>query len=69
MTDNALNDGTESGTLSNLTQLLRFLASASESKEMCEPGLHLAILQASVTASNLEQEMSSQSLERDSCRS
>ncbi|HHY0482714.1 hypothetical protein [Vibrio parahaemolyticus] len=54
MTHNALNDGTRSGTLSNLAQLLCFLASASENSDMCDPGLHLAILQASLTAKELE---------------
>lgn len=55
MNRNALNDGTISGTVANLAQLLRFLASASENPELCDPGLHLAILTASQTARELEQ--------------
>lgn len=54
MTVNALNDGTKSGTLANLANFLRFLASASENPELCDPGLHQAILQASLTAGQLE---------------
>lgn len=54
MTVNALNDGTKSGTLANLADFLRFLASASENPELCDPGLHQAILQASLTAGQLE---------------
>lgn len=60
MTHNALNDGTRSGTLSNLAQFLRFLASASENPDMCDPGLHQAILQASLTAKELEQKDATQ---------
>ncbi|NAX31995.1 hypothetical protein CAG63_18280 [Vibrio sp. V37_P2S8PM304] len=54
MNHNALNDGTRSGTLSNLVQFLSFLALASESPDVCDPGLHQAILQASLTAKGLE---------------
>lgn len=54
LTVNALNDGTKSGTLANLANFLRFLASASENPELCDPGLHQGILQASLTAGQLE---------------
>ncbi|HAS6087781.1 hypothetical protein [Vibrio parahaemolyticus] len=60
---NALNDGTRSGTLSNLAQYLRFLASASENPEICDPGLHQAILIASQTARELEQKDTVQAVE------
>ncbi|HCE1515481.1 TPA: hypothetical protein NGR29_004425 [Vibrio parahaemolyticus] len=63
MTHNALNDGTRSGTLTNLAHLLRFLASASENPEICDPGLHQAILQASLTAKELEQKDATQTVE------
>lgn len=65
MNVNALNDGTKSGTLGNLAQYLRFLACASEDPELCDPGLHQAILIASQTAALLEQKQSNCAVEVD----
>ncbi|HAS6073666.1 hypothetical protein ACXHQB_23640 [Vibrio parahaemolyticus] len=63
MTHNALSDGTRSGTLSNLAQYLSFLATAAANPDLCDPGLHKAILQASLTARELEQKESNQTRE------
>ena len=46
-------DGTAKGTLENLATLLNFLAVSAENEEICDPGLHLALLQASVMANKL----------------
>lgn len=50
-------DGTARGTLENLATLLNFLAASAENEDICDPGLHLAILQASVMAKKLTAEV------------
>ncbi|MFD2178509.1 hypothetical protein [Veronia pacifica] len=49
-------DGTARGTLENLASLLNFLAASAANEDICDPGLHLAILQASVLAQHLNEQ-------------